>query len=180
MNTKRITYLALFTAVALVLHVVESALPPILAFAPGAKMGLSNVVCLVALFFLGVPEAFAVLIARCALGSVFAGNLWSLAYSLPAGLVSLTVEAVLVKTVFPRVTLTTVSFVGALTHNAVQLLVASLQVGVSLLAMLPMFLLASLIAGLFVGAAAYFTLRYLPEKTYLLPTKRTPKGDEKP
>ena len=61
METRRITYLGLFTAAALVLHVVESTLPPLLAFAPGAKMGLGNVVSLVAVFILGVADAYFIL-----------------------------------------------------------------------------------------------------------------------
>ena len=65
METRRITYLGLFTAAALVLHVVESALPPLLAFAPGAKMGLGNGVILVAGFILGVADAYFILTVRC-------------------------------------------------------------------------------------------------------------------
>lgn len=179
MTARRLAYIALFTAIALVMHVLESALPPLLPFAPGAKMGLANVVSLIALFVLGAPDAYAVLIARCLLGSMFGGNVWSLSYALPAGIASLAVETVLVKTAFPRVSLTTVGFAGALMHNAVQLAVASLQVGTNLIAMLPAFLLASLIAGLFTGATAYYTLKFLPEKYYLLGGQNDRKGDKR-
>lgn len=169
METRRITYLGLFTAAALVLHVVESALPPLLAFAPGAKMGLGNVVSLVAVFILGVADAYFILTVRCLLGAIFGGGIWSLAYSLPAGVISLTVEVLLVKLLLPRISIVSVSFVGALLHNAVQLFVASVTVGVNLLPILPLFMLASVIAGLFVGFTAYFTIKYLPPKTYFLP-----------
>lgn len=169
METRRITYLGLFTAAALVLHVVESALPPLLVFAPGAKMGLGNVVSLVAVFILGVADAYFILTVRCLLGAVFGGGIWSLAYSLPAGLISLTVEVLLIKLLLPRISLISVSFTGALLHNAVQLFVASVTVGVNLLPVLPLFMLASVIAGLFVGFATYFTIKYLPPKTYFLP-----------
>ena len=174
MKSKRIAYLGLFTAAALVMHVIESSLPPLLAFAPGAKMGLSNVVSLVALFILGASDAF---IVRCLLGAVFGGNIWSLAYSLPAGIVSLTAETILIKFVFPRVSLVSVSFIGALCHNAVQLAVASVTVGVNLLPVLPLMLLASVVAGLFVGFAAYFCVKYIPSFVYILPLK--PDGGRK-
>lgn len=173
--TRRLCYIALFTALALTLHYLESLLPPLLAFAPGAKMGLSNVVSLVALFLLGVPEAYAILLIRCLLASVIGGNPWSLAYALPAGVASLTVMTALVRTAFPRVTLTTVSFAGALAHNAVQLTVASLTVGESLLSMLPLFLLASLAAGLFVGRTAYLAIKYMPRGAYLTYDKKSTK-----
>lgn len=177
MKSKRIAYLGLFTAAALVMHVIESSLPPLLAFAPGAKMGLSNVVSLVALFILGASDAFIALILRCLLGAVFGGNIWSLAYSLPAGIVSLTAETILIKFVFPRVSLVSVSFIGALCHNAVQLAVASVTVGVNLLPVLPLMLLASVVAGLFVGFAAYFCVKYIPSFVYILPLK--PDGGRK-
>ncbi len=169
MSAKRITYLSLFTAAALVLHVVESALPPLLAFAPGAKPGLSNVVGLVALFVLGTVDAYIVLILRCLIGSLLGGNVWSLAYALPAGITSLTVQIILIKLVFPKLSLIAISFIGALTHNAVQLAVASLTVSVNLLPVLPLMLLASVAAGVFVGLTAYFAVKALPQKFYLLP-----------
>ena len=106
MSAKRIAYAALLTAIALVLHLLENALPPLLSFAPGAKMGLSNVVSLIALFLLGVPDAYVILIIRCLLGAVFGGNLWSLVYALPAGIISLTVQVLLVKLVLPKLSLT--------------------------------------------------------------------------
>ena len=167
MTAKKIAYLSLFTACALILHVVENALPPIFSFAPGVKLGLANVVSLVALFLLGVPEAYVILIIRCLLGSVFGGNVWSLVYALPAGIVSLTAQTLLVKTVFPKISLTAISFCGALLHNATQLLVASIIVKTNLITVLPLTLLASTVAGIFVGLTAYFTVRALPSKFYI-------------
>lgn len=173
MSAKRITYAALFTAAALILHLIEGALPPLLAFAPGAKMGLSNVVSLIAVFVLGLPEAYLILVVRCVLGALFGGNMWSLTYALPAGLISLTVQIALIRTVFPRLSLTAISFVGALTHNAVQLTVASLTVGINLLPILPLMLLASVIAGLFVGLSSHYAVKALPGKFYLQKQPKT-------
>lgn len=167
MSAKKIAYISLFTAVALILHVVENMFPPIFSFAPGVKLGLANVVSLVALFILGVPEAYFILVVRCLLGSLFGGNLWSLTYALPAGLISLTVQTVLIKTVFPKLSLTAISFIGALLHNITQLAIASIIVKTNLLPVLPLTLLASTVAGLFVGLTAYFAVRALPEKFYL-------------
>lgn len=169
MTAKRITRLALFVAAAFVLAIAENALPPLLAFAPGAKMGLGNVVGLVALVILGVPDAYFVLIARCLMSAAVGGNYFALAYSLPAGIVSLSLETLLVKTLVGKLSIVSISFAGALTHNLTQLAVASIMVKTNLIAALPLTMLASVIAGLFVGAAAYFTIKYLPEKFYILP-----------
>ena len=63
MSTKRLTVVALFTAIALIIFVIEAQLPP-LAPIPGIKLGLANIVSLFALFWLGKKEAFTILILR--------------------------------------------------------------------------------------------------------------------
>lgn len=167
MQAKRITRIALFTAAALLLNLVESMLPPVLPFAPGAKMGLSNLVTLVAFIILGYTDAYLILLLRCLLGSMFAGNMSALIYSVPAGLLSLTVQILLYHFLFRFVSIMGISFIGAVIHNAVQVMVASIIVKTNLMAMLPFMLLASVIAGLFVGITAFLIIKYLPKKTYM-------------
>ena len=175
MTAKRITRLALFVAAAFVLAIIENALPPMLAFAPGAKMGLSNVVSLVALVVLGVTDAYFVLVARCLMSAVVSGNYFALAYSLTAGIVSLSLETLLIKTLAERLSIVSISFIGALAHNLTQLAVAGLIVKTNLVFALPLTLLASVVAGLTVGAAAYFTIKFLPERFYILPLEKSEK-----
>ncbi len=173
MRTKRITRIALFTAAALLLNLVESMLPSLFPFAPGAKMGLSNLVTLVALVILGYADAYLILALRCLLGSIFAGNLSALLYSVPAGVSSLTVQILLYHFLFRFVSLMGISFAGALTHNAVQVGVASLTVHTNLAAMLPFMLLASIIAGVFVGITAFLVIKYLPKSVYIDKNRQT-------
>ena len=175
MTAKRITRLALFVAAAFVLAIIENALPPMLAFAPGAKMGLSNVVSLVALVVLGVTDAYFVLVARCLMSAVVSGYYFALAYSLTAGIVSLSLETLLIKTLAERLSIVSISFIGALAHNLTQLAVAGLIVKTNLVFALPLTLLASVVAGLTVGAAAYFTIKFLPERFYILPLEKPEK-----
>ena len=63
MKTSRMTKLALLTAVALILSLVESALPP-LAPIPGIKLGLANIITLTALYYMTPADAFIVLLMR--------------------------------------------------------------------------------------------------------------------
>jgi heptaprenyl diphosphate synthase len=49
---------SLIFAAALVLAVVENALPPLPIAVPGVKFGLSNIAVMYALFFLGRKQAF--------------------------------------------------------------------------------------------------------------------------
>lgn len=147
---------------------LESLLPPLLyAIAPGSKLGLSNLVTVIAFVILGYADAFIVLLLRCFLGAVFAGGITSLLYSLPAGLLSLTIQILLFRFVFPRLSLMSISFIGAVVHNLTQLFVASLIVNQNLMIALPVYLITGIAAGLFVGLAAYYIIRYLPKKVYL-------------
>ena len=166
MQTKRITRIALFTAVALLLHLVESMLPPLMPFAPGAKLGLSNLATLTALVLLGPIDAFAVLLLRCLLGAVFGGNPAALLYSVPAGVLSLAAQILLYTFALRFVSLTGISLLGAAVHTVTQVVVASLTVHTNLAAMLPLMLAASLAAGLFVGLTAWLTVKYLPKRVY--------------
>lgn len=167
MHTKRLVRISLFTAIALILSLVENMMPPLLSFAPGAKLGLSNVVSLIALVILGYSDAYIILFARVLLGAIFGGNISSIMYSLPSGLASLTLELVLYHFCIKQLSLMSISFFGASVHNIVQLSVASLVVGTNLMATLPLMLIASIIAGLFVGICSYLTIKFLPRGVYI-------------
>lgn len=130
-------------------------------------MGLANAVILVALVLLGTTDAYLIQSVRLLLSAVFAGSLSSLIYSVPAGMCSLTVMAVLYRFLVPKCGLLTVSFIGAFTHNLVQLFVAGLVAGVSFMPLVPLMMVASVIAGAAVGIISAFTVKYLPKSLYL-------------
>ena len=164
-NTGKIIYLAVLTAAALILHLVESWLPPVLVFAPGTKIGLANAATLFTLIVFGFYSAFFVTVARCLLAALFGGNIFGLAYSLSGGISALIVMALLWRFVYPRISLVSVSILGAVTHNIVQLLVASIFAGqIKVLYLLPFNVAASFIAGIFIGLAVHYTVKALPEK----------------
>ena len=73
MNTKRLTRLALLTAIALTIFMVEAQIPPVVPL-PGVKLGLSNIVTVFAVFALGAWEGVAILAVRIFLGAIFSGN----------------------------------------------------------------------------------------------------------
>ena len=69
MDARRLTRLALLTAVALSLFVVELQLPDLFPI-PGAKLGLANIVTVYALYRCRAGEAAIVLAARILLGGL--------------------------------------------------------------------------------------------------------------
>ena len=83
LTTKQLTLCAVLTALALALSYLENLFPLSLAIPiPGIKLGLANIVTIFALYALGPAQAFLILLARCFLGAVFAGNMNALIFSL--------------------------------------------------------------------------------------------------
>ena len=88
---------AVLAALALGLSTLENLFPvTALVPVPGVKLGLANIVTVFALYRLGAPEALAILLVRCALGGLFAGNVSALLFSTLGGLWQLLMGTALV------------------------------------------------------------------------------------
>lgn len=86
----------MLTTLALALSVAENQIPLSLAIPlPGIKLGLANIVTVFALYALGPGQAFLILLARCILGAVFAGNMNALLFSLLGGVTAMGVMILL-------------------------------------------------------------------------------------
>ena len=84
MTVRKLTHMAVLTAVALTIFVLEAQLPPLVPMIPDVKLGLANVVTVYAIFALGSGPAAMILLARVVLGSLFAGGS-TIFYSLAGG-----------------------------------------------------------------------------------------------
>ena len=159
-KTKKLALCGLLIALALGLSYAERFLPLQLIFPlPGIKLGLANVVTLVALCLLGKSYAFSVLTVRCLLGAIF-GNLAGLAFSLIGGLLALAVMCVAMKC--KGLSLYGVSVLGAAAHNIGQILVATVVMGsFYVVAYLPWLLIASVLTGLLTGSLTAGVMRFL-------------------
>jgi len=160
-GARRITLLALLTAIALTIFMVEAQIPSLLPAIPGIKLGLANIVTLYAVFVMGAGDALLILLARVFLGAVFSGQMMTLLYSLGGGLLAWLVMVLLSK-VLTRQQLWLCSPVAAVFHNIGQLLVAA---GVlkswAVMAYLPYLLLSGVITGFFTGWCAQFLVQRL-------------------
>ncbi len=157
MKAKRLAQLALLTAAALILFVVELQLPELIPIA-GVKLGLANVVTLFAVYRFSAKEAAMVVTARVFLGCLFAGNPTALIYSYAGALLCMCAMLLLKKDI-PEKFLWLNSMVGAVFHNIGQLLAASLMLGTfSVFAYLPILLISGCTAGFFTGICARLVL----------------------
>ena len=159
-GTRRITLLALLTAIALTIFMVEAQIPVPIAV-PGVKLGLANIVTVYAVFLLGPADALLVLVARVFLGAVFSGQMMTLFYSMGGGLLAWLSMTVLRKGL-TRQQIWLCSPVAAVFHNIGQLTVAAaILKSWAVMAYLPYLLLSGILTGLFTGLAAQFLIRHL-------------------
>ena len=168
-NTKRLVQSAVLVSLALALSYVERFIPlQLLVPLPGVKLGLANVVTLLALYRLGWKNAFAILIVRCLLGSLFGSGITGLMFSLTGGIFSMSVMALCRKV--PFFSVYGVSILGAAAHNIGQILAAMLLMrSIYIYMYLPYLLVVALFTGFATGAACAGVQRIL--KTVNISTK---------
>lgn len=149
----RLVYIALLTATATIIGIVESLFPSPFAFAPGAKFGFANLVILMAIFTLRKSEVIILMILKLLLTALFTGFSVFL-YSAAGGVLSL-LAMYLIKLVGPRlVSLIGISLVGGFFHNVGQLLMATwIAQTPAVLLYLPWLACFGLLAGFFIGIA---------------------------
>ena len=160
-NTKRIVLSAVLVSLALAFSYMERFIPlQMLIPLPGVKLGLANVVTLIALYLLGTKSAFAILILRCFLGSLFGGGITGFLFSITGGLLSMTVMALCKNA--PLLSVYGVSILGAAAHNIGQILAAMVLMHSVYIGMyLSYLLVVALFTGFATGAACAGVLRIL-------------------
>jgi heptaprenyl diphosphate synthase len=160
-KTKRLALCAMMLALALALSYMERFLPlQLIIPLPGVKLGLANIVTLIALYLFGPGTAFAILIPRCMMGAIFGGGITVLLFSLTGGLLAMSVMSLSRK--WSMLSIYGVSVLGAAAHSVGQILAAMvLMNSVYVGAYLPWLLGVSVFTGLATGAAGAGVLRVL-------------------
>lgn len=158
MNTKKLIEIALLTAIALAIFLVELRLPTPIPI-PGIKLGLANIITVYAVYEYRAREVVLLVLARICLGAIFGGNLMALLYSLAGGMLCLTGMLALRK-VIPEKRIWICSVLGAVLHNIGQISVAVVVTGtITVIAYLPVLMVSGCIAGAFTGVCAQFVIK---------------------
>lgn len=153
-NPRYVTTAGLLISCGLVLHYVES-LIPVFQVLPGGKLGLANVVTLLAFSWYGTGFAFLVGLLRCFLSSLFSGAVTMMLYSGAGTILSILTMACL-KKLFPH-TISTVgrSMLGAFFFNVGQTAVCAIVLeNVYIFSYLPVLTVLAAVCGLLTGIAA--------------------------
>lgn len=159
-RTQKIVYISLLAAQATVISLVEGMLPNLLAFAPGAKIGLANIVTMVAIFSLSYKDSFKVVTMRLLLTSILGGTLSTFMYSFAGSYLSY-FGMLLIRSLGPkRVSFIGISTTGGILFNVGQLAVASLIArSFTVMLYLPILSFAGILAGIIVGIVGNFMIK---------------------
>ena len=157
MKTKKLTLMALLTAIALTIFMIEAQIPALVPI-PGIKLGLANIITVFAVFALGPKEAASILFVRVFLGAVFAGNFSTIFYSSAGGLCAILVT-ILLRKILTHKQLWVAGVLGAVAHSIGQMTAAIFISGTpGLIVYLPVMMVCSIITGLFTGLCAQVLL----------------------
>ena len=150
MKAKRVTFLGLSIALAMILSFVESQIPALVAI-PGIKVGLPNIVMVFLLYRVGWKETVIVSIIRIILvWMLFSGNVMALTFSIAGAVLSL-LGMILFKALC-GFSCIAVSIMGGILHNVGQILAAILWTSTAQIAYyLPVLLISGTIAGTLIG-----------------------------
>lgn len=158
MNTKRLTTISILTAFALIIFVIEAHIPPPVPIS-GIKLGLANIITLVALDLMGSKEAFIVLMLRIILSSIFVGTMMSFMYSFAGGLLCFGVMSLTIK-FFKKNEIWIISVLGAISHNVGQIIMAIIFMRTwAVAAYLPILIISAVITGIFTGFSAQAVIK---------------------
>ncbi|MCR4996917.1 MAG: Gx transporter family protein [Butyrivibrio sp.] len=148
-KTNKIALYGVLTTLAIILGYVEMQLPAFFAV-PGIKLGLTNIVVVVALYSLGDKSSLFINFVRIAIVSMLFGTLMAFIFSAVGGILSTTVMILLKKT--GKFSPIGVSAVGGVSHNIGQIIVAMFVTGTTNIAWyLAILWITGTVSGVLVG-----------------------------
>jgi heptaprenyl diphosphate synthase len=151
-RNRRQVFLALFVAMAVTVHALETLLPmPV----PWLRLGLANVMTLTALYLYDGRAAWTVCLARVGIGALLLGRLFSPGFwlALAGAIVATSAMIIMYRIAGRRLSPVGVSAIGASGHAFGQILAARMLViqHAAIWQILPLFLFFTVFAGILTG-----------------------------
>lgn len=166
MKTKKLTLIAMLIALSVVFHQIEYAIPlPTEIVVPGVKLGLANIIGLIALFMFDGKTMLGVNLSRVILASLLNGSLLGQRFWISlSGVLLSTLVAILLynKTSLSKIG---VSIAASATHCVGQVLVVMITYSQALMiSFVPILLIVSIPTGILTGSIATLALKRLGGK----------------
>lgn len=160
-RVRKLAFSAMFAALALIFSYVE-VLIPVPVPIPGVKLGIANLVILIAIYRLGFRYAFTINCVRIVVAGLLFSGVFGMIYSFAGGILSIVIMYLLYRT--KLFSMVGVSMAGGVAHNLGQLATACLIVSnVKLMSYFAVLLFSGLISGILIGILAYVIEKRLPK-----------------
>lgn len=135
---------------------------------PGVKLGLANIITIIAIAFLDLKDVLTIVVLRCIVAGVLSKGITALPFSLSGGLLSALAMWLVYKKMSGVFSIKGISIIGAITHNAAQLMVASVILRETVvLYYLPVLLISAIITGLITGTVSELTVKEIKKRGLL-------------
>lgn len=166
-KNKKYAIIIILVSNAIIISLLESIIPVPIPV-PGVKLGLANIITLIALVFLAFKEVLLIVIIRCFVVALLTRGIMMLAFSLSGGIISALIMVLLYKTCSRFFSIKGISIVGAIFHNTTQITVASFLLGeFVILLYLPVLLVSAVITGFITGSIAELAIAEIAKKNVL-------------
>lgn len=164
LSSKRIAISGLLAALALIFSYVEAILPFNFGI-PGIKLGLANLVVVIAIYELGSAYAFSINIVRVLIAGLLFSGVYGMLFSIAGCILSFITMQLLYRT--HRFSIIGVSMAGGAAHTLGQLIVAIIMVSnLRLCYYFPILLFSGMITGIIIGIGSYILISRLPRQLF--------------
>ncbi len=155
LSLRKSTYISLLAALCLISYFIESSLPPLIPTISGARLGISNIFIIYALYAFGWQYAAIIALIKSILGPIFAGAPTGIFFSLAGSLLSLSSMAIIKTCLKNKVGVIGVSVIGSLFHNIGQMIIAMLFTSTGFIILyFPILSMISVPCGIIIGIAS--------------------------
>jgi len=160
-DTKTVTNIALLTAMALAISLIEYSIPVPVPI-PGAKLGFSNMVLLLALYIYGFRVAFLVAILKSFLLMLITGSVTAFFYSFAGAILASISMGFALKYCNKFFSFIGISEIGAFFHNFGQIFVASIVMGnIKMYIYFPALVIMGVFTSFFVGLSVNYITKHM-------------------
>lgn len=150
----------LIVLMVIILYVIESMVSVHLPTVEGVRLGLSNIPVLYALVMVNAPFAYVAMTIKAIVGPLLMGNAGMIIYSLPAGLISLSMMVLVKRKLGERLGIVGISIIGAVCHNLMLYGICAWQLSsIMVFVQTPAVLAVSTVAGSVTGSMVYLIIQ---------------------
>ncbi len=151
-SLRKSTFTIILIVLSLTVYLLESSLPPIFPGVAGARLGLSNVFIIYALYALGWQSALWVVVFKTIFGPILAGTPTGLFFSIVGSILSFTTMVLVKNQSKVKFGLIGVSILGSIAHTIGHFIIAIIFVSsFSIISYFPILAIVSVVCGIIVG-----------------------------